>query len=229
MRIHAILTAAGSGKRFRDHSKNNSLPKQFLKLNGKPVILYSLSALQKSKMIEDIIITSDKRYFDLIHSIAAKNKITKLTALVEGGRTRFISVRNAFIQLNGNKNDLVLIHDAVRPAVTTAMIDNIIRAARKYGDVIYGTKICETVKKEKNSFVAETLDREHLWAIQTPQIFRFDTLKNSYNISRKKDNYTDEASMVEEAGYKVRLLEGNPDNIKITTKRDFTILTSYLR
>src|SRR6185295_15077254 len=106
MQVKAILTAAGSGERFKKLSKTG-LPKQFVKLKGKPVFLYSLLALQKCKSINEIIITSAKEHFDYIHYVAAKNKITKLTHLAEGGSTRFESVRNGFKQITADKNDIV--------------------------------------------------------------------------------------------------------------------------
>ena len=97
MKTFAIITAAGSGSRFS--SGKNETPKQFIKLNGKPVILYSLEVFQKSRLIDEIFISANYKYFDLLHSMAVKNKITKLTTLVEGGKTRFNSVKNAFLRL----------------------------------------------------------------------------------------------------------------------------------
>jgi 2-C-methyl-D-erythritol 4-phosphate cytidylyltransferase len=230
MRVHAILTAAGSGSRYNRHTLHkNNVPKQFLKLNGKAVLLYSLITLQKSKLIDEIIVTSDSKYFGLIHALAVKNHISKLSALVEGGKTRFISVRNAFKQIIADKNDLIIIHDAVRPALNNKMINEIINEAIKYGEVIYGIRVSDTIKLVNKNIIKVTLNRDNLRAIQTPQVFRYKTLVNSYNRSLKKNDHTDESSIVESAGYRVRILEGSPKNIKITTPDDFKLLKQILK
>jgi 2-C-methyl-D-erythritol 4-phosphate cytidylyltransferase len=148
---------------------------------------------------------------------------------VEGGKTRFLSVRNAFLQISADPDDKILIHDAARPAVNVKMINTIITESKKYGEVIYGIKINETVKREFNNFVKETLVRDNLCAIQTPQIFRYKVLKNSYMKSTAKHDYTDESSMVESAGYRVRIIAGNRNNIKITTSDDLERMGKILK
>jgi len=222
MKTFAIITAAGSGSRFSPGKK--SIPKQYVRLNGKLVILYSLQAFQKIRLIDEILVSADRRYFELIHSLAVKNKITKLTTLVEGGKTRFISVKNAFHQIRGKQGDLVLIHDAARPNINKKLIEILLTDALKYGEVIPGIKISETVKKESNGIIKGTVDRSNLWTVQTPQVFRFKVLTKSYKKSGGKYNFTDEAALVEHAGYKVKLIEGLRDNIKITTQQDLTLL-----
>jgi 2-C-methyl-D-erythritol 4-phosphate cytidylyltransferase len=226
-KVFAIMTAAGSGKRFRKLSGQN-MPKQFLKLYGKPVILHSLIALQKSKFVNEIIISANGKYFDLIHKLAEKNSITKLTKLTEGGKTRFESVKNAFKQIVGLKNDLVLIHDAARPNINTKLTDEILKQANKYGEVIIGTKVSDTVKLEKNSYAVETLKREHLWTVQTPQVFRFGVLEMAYKRCGRRKDFTDESSLVEYAGCRVKIIEGPTDNIKITSPHDFALLKKII-
>lgn len=229
MKITAILTAAGSGSRFLSSaSSKRELPKQFLNLKGKPVILYSLLAFQKSRLIDEIFVTAKNSCFDLIHKIAFKNRITKLTMLIEGGKTRFHSVRNAFYQVDGNPNDLILIHDAARPNINRITVEVLINASLKYGEVIPGIKIEETVKRERNGIITETVDRSNLWSVQTPQVFRHKTLKKAYEKAGRKDNFTDEASLVENAGYKVRLIEGNRENIKVTSPGDLKLLKNFM-
>jgi 2-C-methyl-D-erythritol 4-phosphate cytidylyltransferase len=225
--VIAIVTAAGSGTRFSRHSKKET-PKQFLRLINKPVILFPLLAMQKCKAISGIFITSAPEYFDYLHSLAVKNKITKLAGLVEGGSTRFESVKNAFEQIDAAGSPLVMIHDAARPNINKTLMEKIIGAANKYGEVIIGSRLSETIKREKNGYISETLNRENLWAIQTPQIFRYKTLKDSYRKTRKND-FTDEASLVEAAGYKVKIIEGTRGNIKITTPEDLDFLKKIMK
>lgn len=170
--VTAILTAAGTGSRFKKSSGGTSnTPKQFARIFNKPVILYSLSVLQKCSSITGIIITSSKDNFEYLHSIASKNNITKLYKLVEGGKTRAESVRNAFTQIETKVNILVLIHDAARPNIKLSLVEEIISEASKSGSVTSGCRISETVKRSANGKVSETLDRKNLWTIHTPRFF----------------------------------------------------------
>ena len=227
MRISAIITAAGSGSRFKKNGKN-PLPKQFIKLNGKPVILYSLLAFQKCRHIDEIIISAPEKYFDMLHSIAVKNGITKLTCITEGGKTRFESVRNAFFQADNSGKRLVMIHDAARPNIDIELIDGLITGLKRYDGITPGIKISETVKRTSNSVVTETIDRNNLFTIQTPQLFKYEALYSAYLKCGKRTDFTDEASLMEYAGYKIRLAEGKKDNIKITTPEDLKILRSVM-
>ena len=229
MKITAILTAAGTGSRFSlSASSKKEFPKQFLSLNGIPVILYSLLAFQKIKAVDEIFTALNPDYFDLVHRLAFKYRITKLTTLVEGGKTRFESVRNAFYQVEAKPNDLILIHDAVRPNINSNTVKELINASLKYGEVIPGVKISETVKRERKGVITETVDRSNLWTVQTPQVFRYKILKKAYEKAGRKNNFTDEAALVEHAGFKVRIIEGNRSNIKITSQEDIKLLKKLI-
>jgi 2-C-methyl-D-erythritol 4-phosphate cytidylyltransferase len=198
-------------------------------LNGKPVFIHSLLVLQKCPYINQIIITADKKYFDFIHSYSIKYKITKLTHLVEGGKTRFQSVKNAFEQIDTGNNELILIHDAARPNINTDFVNKILSFALTKGNTVIGVKISDTVKKEKKGLIDKTLNREELWTVQTPQIFKFGDLKKAYTKSSSEKNYTDESSLVEDAGFKVNLFEGPKNNVKLTTIDDFVLLKKILK
>ncbi len=200
-KVYAIITAGGTGSRFGKNSKLQKQrlqkPKQFMKLLGKPVILYSMTVFQKCKGIDEIIISADKKYFDYLHRLALKHNIKKLTRLVEGGKTRFESVKNAFRSIeNQHNNDLILIHDAARPNISAFMVQDMLNHSC---EIITGCRISETIKRDKNSYVAETIPRENLWNIQTPQVFRYGILKASYKKCARKNDFTDEASMAERA------------------------------
>ena len=223
MKVTAIIAAAGSGTRF---SKSGA-PKQYLKINNKPVILYSLQVFQNSKLINEIIISANKEYFNSLHELSLKNKITKLTKLVEGGKTRFESVRNAFNQIDNSENGLVIIHDAARPNIDIYFIDRMVMELGKNDGIIPGEKISETVKHVKNGIITGTVDRENLYSVQTPQVFKYKVLKASYLKCGKKNDFTDEAALVEYSGYKVKLTSGKRDNIKITTLDDIKVLKTF--
>jgi 2-C-methyl-D-erythritol 4-phosphate cytidylyltransferase len=221
----AILTAAGRGERFKKSTLRKSIPKQFLKLNQKPVIYYSLIALEKCKFIDEIFVTCSNEYIDLIDEIAFKNNISKLTMFIEGGKTRFESVKNAFNQISANDNDFVLIHDAVRPNITASLIDELFDNIGSNDDgIVTGNKITDTVKRVKNDYINETIDRTELWTVQTPQVFKYSVLKASYKKPGRKKDFTDESAMVEAAGYKVRMYEGLRENIKITVPKDIELI-----
>ena len=231
--IHVIVTAAGSGKRFMKNNAGSTgssgKPKQYQNLLGQPVILHSLLKFQKLKEVKSIIISADKKYFDLVHSIAFKHKITKLKAMVEGGNTRFESVRNAFNELNSPLDDIVMIHDAARPNITAVDLKRIKDAAFKDGEVIPGSRIPETVKRTKKDKVTETIPRDDLWLIQTPQAFRYNILSSAYILAGKKTDFTDESSLVEYAGFAVKVIEGSRYNIKITTQEDLNTLKKLMQ
>jgi 2-C-methyl-D-erythritol 4-phosphate cytidylyltransferase len=229
MKVSVIITAAGKGSRFSgSHSSRKELPKQFTKLKGKPVILYSLNAFQKTRLVDEIFVSSNPEYFDFIHSLAVKHKISKLTTLVEGGKTRFESIRNTFMQIEGKPNDIVLIHDAVRPNIERSFVESLIKYAGKFGSAVPGLSISETVKKEKNGFVVETINRSNLWTIQTPQAFKYKVLKKAYRKAGRKKDFTDEAALVENAGFKVRIVDGHRGNVKITTSEDIKFLKKIM-
>lgn len=192
-----------------------------------PVILYSLQTLQKSSHVNQIIIAADKNYFDFIHMLLYKHNISKTTILVEGGKTRFDSVKRAFSQITPGNEDLVLIHDAARPNINTRLVDSVLEFSAKYGNTVIGTKITDTIKQEKKGVVLKTVDRKLLWTVQTPQVFKYNDLKNAYK-KNKSNTHTDESSMLESCGFKVRVFEGPKDNIKLTDYNDFLLLKKLM-
>lgn len=222
-KITAIITAAGSGKRF-GRTGRDKLPKQFILLNGKPVILHSLLVFQKCSTIDEIIVSTDKKYFDMLHDIAVKNKISKLSCIVEGGKTRYESVRNAFMQALNFKKRLVMVHDAARPNIDKSFIESLITNFTKCDAIIPAVKIPDTLKRAQKGFIKETINRDELYLIQTPQLFTYDSLITSYLKEMKKKDFTDESALVETSGFKVKISAGKKDNIKITTTDDLKIL-----
>lgn len=224
---HVIITAAGSGSRYKN--SNGTKPKQYLLLNGKPVILHSLLKFQKCSDIKSIYISAMPQFFSYLHSLVAKHKITKLKAMVEGGKTRFDSVKNAFNQIVAGLNDIILIHDAARPNLTKADLDKIISESSKYGEVIPAVKIPETVKKVNKSTVEKTIPRDDLWLVQTPQAFRYEVLSKAYILAGERNDYTDEAAMAEHAGFTVRVSECSRSNMKITTQDDLELLKRLMK
>ena len=190
--------------------------------------MYSLLKFQKIKEVKSIIVSVESKYFNYIHSLADKYKIKKLKTLVEGGSTRFDSVRNAFNELNCQPDDIVMIHDAARPNISSGDLKMLRDISFKEGEVILGSKVSETVKRTIKDIVSETISREDMWLIQTPQAFRYNILSKAYILAGKKKDFTDESSLVEYAGFNVRVSEGSRSNIKITTSEDLKTLKKLM-
>ncbi|MCX7834334.1 MAG: 2-C-methyl-D-erythritol 4-phosphate cytidylyltransferase [Ignavibacteria bacterium] len=222
MNFHLIIPSAGIGKRFKA-----KIPKQFYKIEGKEILAITISKFHSIRNLKNIIISARKEYFKKIYSLIKKYNFYKVTQVVEGGNTRQDSVFNALSYIKCDKYDFIAVHDAVRPFVKSKFIEFVFSNAVKYKAVVPCVKINDTVKlKGKNNYVEKTLDRDYIYIAQTPQVFRFDILKKSYDYSRKqKIMGTDDASLVENAGYKVKIIDGDLSNIKITTIGDLNFIS----
>ncbi|MEW6101359.1 MAG: 2-C-methyl-D-erythritol 4-phosphate cytidylyltransferase [Candidatus Omnitrophota bacterium] len=224
MSVSAVVLAAGEGKRFISRT-----PKVLAKINSKPLIIYSLNALSKHPLISSIIIVVNARNSEAISRLIRKNKIGKVSHIVNGGRRRQDSVGCALAVL-GNRTDLVLIHDACRPFISRDIISKAVKAAEKYQAAIIGVPVKATIKSVKcqvsgvreNCFIEKTLDRERLWEIQTPQVFKKELILRAYKKFGHLD-VTDDAMLVEKLGKRVVLVKGSYSNIKITTPEDLLI------
>lgn len=226
MKTVAIIPASGAGKRLKSH-----VAKQYLPLNQLPLLVNTLQVFQESNIIDEIILVLPPDDLpsarqDLIN----KYKLKKVTAIVAGGEERQDSVRNGLAAI-GNKCDLVIIHDGVRPFVTEKMIRQIIAAAKVTGAATIGVRAKDTIKETgKNNEVTVTIPRHNLWMTQTPQAFKLEILKKAYKKAYDEKYYgTDDASLVERMGVKVKMIEGSYDNIKITTPEDLTMARALIR
>jgi 2-C-methyl-D-erythritol 4-phosphate cytidylyltransferase len=217
MRVVAIIPAAGTGQRM-----GSAIPKQYLKLDGKEIIAHTIGKFNSCKEVDDIIIAAMPQHFVRLSKIIRKYRFRKARTIVEGGKTRHESVHNALKISGCGDSDIVLVHDSVRPFVSGKLIRNTIFHAKKHKCAIPVMPIAETVKKIGTSGIIEsTIDRSTLCAAQTPQGFRFDVLKDAFQFSEtKKFVGTDESSIAEFAGNKVKTFPGEATNIKITLKED---------
>lgn len=217
MKVKVIIPASGSGERF-----GGKIPKQFLKIDNKEIIAHTLEKFNRIKLIDEIIISAKLENFVKISSVIKKYKLTKVKKIVEGGNRRQDSVYNALLNLECKDDDLILIHDAVRPFISPKKINEIIFEAENCEGVILGLPVSETVKRvDGKNNVSETVDRKNLWTIQTPQVFRYDVLKRSFD-KANEENFTgtDESAIVENAGYAVKIIHGERCNVKVTVKDD---------
>ena len=220
MSIKVIIPASGSGVRF-----GSKTPKQFLKIDGMEILAKTISIFHSVKLIDEIIISTKKEYFNKIKSIIKKNNFFKVIKIVEGGKLRQDSVYKGLMNLNCEDKDFILVHDAVRPFISPKKIIELIREVKIHKCVILGLPVNETIKKiDKNFFVNKTIEREDLYSIQTPQAFQYGILKKSFEkVMKDKFIGTDESSIVEHSGFKVKIIEGEKGNIKITVKEDLNV------
>ncbi len=226
MKNVVIIPAAGSGKRF-----GGELPKQFVELSGIPVIIRTLQRFDDCSEITAIIIAINSELKDLLTEQIDKFAIKKEILFADGGVQRQDSVFNALQTSAAQSSDIILVHDAVRPFIDGDFIRKIIKLSEEFGAVVPALIPKETLKiADSENFVLSTPDRSKLFSIQTPQGFRSEILIKSYNTTIKgTEIFTDDASVAESAGYKVKITEGMEENIKITSPFDFEIAKLILK
>ncbi len=223
----AIVLAAGQGKRM--HSK---IQKQFMELDGMPVLCYSLRCFQESPLIQDIIlVTGEESISYCKEEIVQKYGFTKVSAVIPGGKERYDSVYAGLCECRDC--EYVLIHDGARPFVTEEILKRGLQKVKETGACVIGMPSKDTVKlSDEEGYVKETPNRKCVWTIQTPQIFSYSLIREAHDSIRQKDmsKITDDAMVVEqETGAKVALAEGSYQNIKITTPEDLDIAEAFLK
>jgi 2-C-methyl-D-erythritol 4-phosphate cytidylyltransferase len=216
-RVTAIVLAAGKGLRFK-----SKIPKPLAQVNAKPLVIYALEVLGNHPDIAEIILVANQDNLKVIENKIRQHRIRKIDKIVLGGKRRQDSVRNALGFINPDR-ELVLIHDAVRPLINRQIVSRVIKEARKSKAAIVGVPVKATIKSVGRGLtVDKTLNRESLWEIQTPQVFSRELILEAY---KKFGNMavTDDASLVERLGRKVKMVMGSYANIKITTPEDLAI------
>jgi len=224
-KVVAIITAAGSGLRIKGPVK-----KQFRELSGKPVIAWSLDVFEKSKIVNEVILTVPRGKESYVrNNIIKKYNYKKIGKIISGGLHRQDSVFNALKQVNGDCS-VVVIHDGVRPFVTEKMIHDSVMAAEEHGASIVAVPLIDTIKKvDSRGFVLTTISRENVWKTQTPQAFRYDLVMRAHTkFFRDKFRVTDDAVMIESIQEAVKVVMGSYRNIKLTSAEDFAIAESLL-
>ncbi len=220
MKCSVIIPAGGIGKRF-----GSQVPKQFVELDGVPIIIHTIRIFDKLEDVEGIVIPVHNEWFTHTKQLIEKFNCSKVKEVIIGGVERQDSVFNALHTKTVKESEIVLVHDAVRPFADPVMVQNIINLTEEYGSVIPGLTPKETVKERNNKgMVIKTIDRNKLSLVQTPQGFWNDVLISAYEKSAAAGfKGTDEASLVEFIGYKTTIIDGDDSNIKITTQFDLKI------
>ncbi len=221
MRRYAIIVAGGSGSRMK-----SEIPKQFLPLGEKPVLLHTLEAFESAGNIE-IILVLPASQIQTWRDIISEKGLPSAYRIVEGGETRFHSVRNGLATIP-ETDALVAVHDGVRPLVTRALISRSYEAASRYGAAVTAVSLKDSIRKLAPGDSSQPADREAFRLVQTPQAFRLSWMRSAFE-RPYKPSYTDCASVVEDAGYPVHLIEGDYGNIKITTPEDLIVADALVR
>ena len=223
MSVCAVVPAGGTGTRM-----GGTVPKQFLELDGKPILYYTLKTLQDCGIISELIlVVPEKEYDNACTDWLGKPEI--VTKVVVGGEKRQDSVYNGFCELSP-QTEIVLVHDGVRPFLSHQMIQESVDAAREYGAAITAIPVNDTIKKVDDSgLVSKTVDREGLWRVQTPQVFRYELLEEAFKKANSEKFYgTDEGTLIEHLGKPVKIVEGSEQNIKITRPEDLRLSEIFI-
>jgi 2-C-methyl-D-erythritol 4-phosphate cytidylyltransferase len=224
----AIILAAGESSRMK------GINKIFYRVQGKPLIFYSILAFENHPQINEIILVAKEKYLKRFFYLVKKYKFKKISMIVKGGNERQHSAFNGLKALNklgASKGDLVLFHNGANPLIAKNDISNIIRAAKKYKAALLAQSARDTIKEiNKNGFIVRTIDRKKIFLAQTPQAIEYSLAKEAFE-KASLENFigTDDVSLVERLGKKVKIVPCSPQNIKVTTREDLKIINSYIR
>ncbi len=221
MKEYAIIVAAGSGARMK-----TALPKQFLELAGKPILVHTIEKFHRYNPQMELLLVLNEEYIQFWEDLKRTINFTIPHTIVAGGNERFYSVKNA-LELIKDDTGIVGIHDAVRPLVSLKTLEAAYNTARERSTAIPVIAIHDSIREVDNKGNNHAVDRQSLRVIQTPQCFELETLRNAYN-QNYHPSFTDDASVVEASGVKIHLVEGNRANIKITTPEDLRMAESLL-
>ena len=219
-KVVVIIPAAGSGTRI-----GGAIRKQFLPLHGRPILVHTIRRFEHSPDIDEINLAVPDSAIVEMDNMITQYRLHKVSKVVAGGAKRQDSVRNVLRRLVLKENDIVLVHDGVRPFVETKQINQLIKACKEHDAAVLAVQPKDTIRRSSGAkFFDQTLDRTALWLIQTPQAFKAGLLMQAFEKAAADKFYsTDEAALVERLGVRVRIVEGSYDNIKITTHEDLEL------
>jgi len=213
--VAVVIPAGGVGSRFGART-----PKQFLRLGTMPILAATVQHFARHPAVRAVVVAAPEPWVARAGRILGRVVTRTPLTVVAGGRTRQDSVWLA-LQAAPEDVEIIVVHDAVRPMITRRLVDTVVRAAAAEGAAICALPLTETVKRVRAERVEATLDRSELWAVQTPQAFRVDLLREAHEKARRDGVVgTDDAMLVERLGHPVRVVRGLAENVKITTPED---------
>jgi len=219
-KVGAIVAAAGTGRRM------GAADKIFANLVGKPLLAHTVDVFQRCPAIDQVVIVLSKDRLDEGWRLVREHRWSKVSEVCAGGARRQDSVKEGLQRLSGCQ--WVVIHDGARPCLSQNLINEGLNAARHSGAAVPALPVTDTIKVvSSDSFVAETPPRERLWSVQTPQVFRCDIINEAYR--RAELDVTDDATLVENLGYMVKVYPGSDTNIKVTTLEDLYVAEAFLK
>ncbi|MFH1046023.1 MAG: 2-C-methyl-D-erythritol 4-phosphate cytidylyltransferase [Candidatus Omnitrophota bacterium] len=220
--VKAVVLAGGFSRRIK-----SALPKQLIKIGKRPLLAHTLDVFEDSRVIDRVILVANKKFLPNFRALIKKNAYKKVERLCCGGKTRQQSVYNA-LQTIG-RCDYVIIHDGVRPFLSERVLEQIVKAVKRYPAVTLAVKAIDTIVEAKDAFVTQALLRRSLWCIQTPQAFRATLIVGAHKQAQaaRLNDITDDAQLVMRLGNRVKIIPGEYRNIKITTQGDLA-LAAYL-
>lgn len=220
MKKYVIIVAGGKGLRM-----GQELPKQFISIGERPILMRTLSAFQEADPEVELILVLPAEQVEYWNALCELHNFRIPHQVAEGGSTRFHSVRNGLKPVT--EEGLVAIHDGVRPFVSAKVIRDAYAGAQQYGGVIPVVEVVDSVREITEEGASHPLDRDKLRLVQTPQVFSAELIRKAYQLPYDK-RFTDDASVFEAAGYAIRCIPGNRENIKITTPFDLLIAEALI-
>ncbi len=221
----AIIVAAGEGKRF-----GGAVPKQFVEISGKPLIIHTLERFELCPVVDEIIVVLPAAQAATFSEITRNYHLQKLSKTVSGGATRSASVLNGLKVVNSETAEIVAVHDGARPFVSVAEITETIKKAKENGAACLTAPVTDTIKEISDGKIVRTLERSRLRRALTPQCFRYDILRRAFEENNfNAADATDECFLVEKLGVEISIVEGSAKNIKITHKEDFALAEILLK
>lgn len=222
MQEYAIIVAGGSGNRMK-----SDIPKQFLKINGLPILMHTIQAFRKYSETLNIILVLPNDQMTFWKQLCKDHLFSITYTLVAGGDSRFASVKNGLKSIEGT-NGLVAVHDGVRPVISNEIIAVSFAKAAEQGSAVTSVPLKDSIRKVETNGENAAVDRSVFQLIQTPQTFRLDWMQKAFETAYN-DQFTDCASVLEAAGYPIHLIPGSYENIKITTPEDLRWAEIYLK
>lgn len=230
---YAVIIAGGHGARM-----GQDIPKQFISVYDKPVLVYTLEGFQRHPLVDDIVLVCIDGWQDMVWAYAKQFGISKLTQIVAGGDSGQESIRNGVYALEGiaKSDDIIIIHDGVRPLVEPDVLTDVVRTAQKHGNAVTSMPYNEqifVISEDDPTTTTQYIPRETLRRVSTPQAYRFDMVDNGYHRAEAEDigmegsNYTN--TMMVQLGIRLHFAAGSDKNIKLTTKDNLEMFKAYLR
>lgn len=228
MKNYVVLLAGGTGKRMQ-----SDIPKQFIEVNGKPIIVYALENFQKNFQVEKIVVVCVKNWIDYVKELVVRYSLSKVQWIIEGGSTGHDSISNGifFLEDKISLEDYVIVHDAVRPIVPQAMLDELIHVSHERGNAA-SSIVCHPPIVYTDDFISgiSDIDREHVMLTASPQAFKYDLVLKCYKQAKKenKHDFTFTSSLLIHCGERIYFAKGTTSNIKITTREDIALFQALL-